>query len=269
MATTRIDPRASRIPVDAIATSNLTLSGAQTVDTVALTPGKLCAALGQSDNKNAVYLVQSGAWVAVDTGIGTGLEVYATGGSANVNAVYGCDTTGAITWGTTTTAFTLKSSASGSAVNASTVTISGAPATPSSAKVNLGTESISAVQYLDVKNPGADLLSIGNLSGSGTSQAIKAFGCFTLANNETKDLTISGGLAGAAVISTGAILATIGIAASTYATTTGGQTYTNFSTTLTTANKLNVNASGGALRFENKTGGSINIVVDFTFFVTA
>jgi hypothetical protein len=121
MATTRIDPRASRIPVDAIATSNLTLSGAQTVDTVALTPGKLCAALGQGDNKNAVYLVQSGAWVAVDTGIGTGLEVYATGGSANVNAVYGCDTTGAITWGTTTTTFT-KKSGSGTAVVASSVT---------------------------------------------------------------------------------------------------------------------------------------------------
>ena len=118
MTTTRIDPRAARIPVHAISTSNLTLSGAQTVDTVALTAGMLCGALGQSNNKSGVYLVQAGAWIPVDPGIGTGLEVYAVGGSANVNAVYGCDTTGAITWGTTSTTFTLKSAGGGNITGA-------------------------------------------------------------------------------------------------------------------------------------------------------
>jgi hypothetical protein len=268
MATIGINPAPVRIRVSAISTSNLTLSGPQTADTVALTAGMLCGALGQSDNKSGVYLVQAGAWLPVNPGFGTGLEVYATGGSANVNAVYGCDTTGAITWGTTSTAFTLKSSASGAAVNASTVTISGAPAASASGKVSLGTESQTSVQYLAINNPTGDIVDIGIISASGTSKVRKAFACYTLANDAVQDIT-NGGYGGVAVISSGTIVATIGIAASTYATTTGGQTYTNFSTTLTTANKLNVNASGGALRFENKTGGSISIVVDFTFFVTA
>lgn len=269
MATIGINPSPVRIRVDAISTSNLTLSGEQTVDSVALTAGMLCGALGQSNSKNGVYMVQAGAaWLPVNPGFGTGLEVYATGGTANVNAVYGCDTTGAIIWGTTSTAFTLKSSASGAAVNASTVTISGAPAASASGKVSLGTESQTSVQYLAIDNPTGDIVDIGIISASGTSKVRKAFACYTLANDAVQDIT-NGGYGGVAVISSGTIVATIGIAASTYATTTGGQTYTNFSTTLTTANKLNVNASGGALRFENKTGGSISIVVDFTFFVTA
>jgi hypothetical protein len=148
------------------------------------------------------------------------------------------------------------------------VTISGAPAASASGKVSLGTESQTSVQYLAINNPTGDIVDIGIISASGTSKVRKAFACYTLANDAVQDIT-NGGYGGVAVISSGTIVATIGIAASTYATTTGGQTYTNFSTTLTTANKLNVNASGGALRFENKTGGSISIVVDFTFFVTA
>lgn len=121
MATIGINPSPVRILVAAISTSNLTLSGPQAADTVSLTAGMLCGALGQSDNKNAVYLVQDGAWLPVSPGFGTGLEVYATGGFANVNAVYGCDTTGAIAWGTTSTTFT-KKSGSGTAVVASSVT---------------------------------------------------------------------------------------------------------------------------------------------------
>lgn len=113
MSTVGISPRGNRVFVAAISTSNLTLSGLQTVDTVELGIGMFCAALGQSDNKNSVYIVQSGAWLPADPGIGPGLEVYAVGGSANVNAVYGCDTTGAITWGTTSTTFTKKSSTGG------------------------------------------------------------------------------------------------------------------------------------------------------------
>lgn len=109
MATIGINASPVRIRVAAISTSNLTLNGPQTADTVSLTAGMLCGALGQSDNKNAVYLVQDGAWIPVNPGFDTGLEVYATGGSANVNAVYGCDTTGAIVWGTTSVTFTKKS----------------------------------------------------------------------------------------------------------------------------------------------------------------
>ena len=71
-----------RIRVAALSTSNLTLSGAQTIDSVACVAGDLVGALGQSNSKNGVYMVQSGAWLAVDPGFGTGLEVYATAGEA-------------------------------------------------------------------------------------------------------------------------------------------------------------------------------------------
>ncbi len=109
MPSARIEPRPVRVLVQAISTSNLTLSGLQTVDGVALPANSLCGALGQSDNKSAVYMVQSGPWIPVNPGMGTGLEVYALAGSSNGLAVYGCDTEGAIVWGTTSTTFTLKS----------------------------------------------------------------------------------------------------------------------------------------------------------------
>ena len=83
------------------------LSGLQTVTGVALVEWDLVACLGQSDNKNAIYVVQDGSWIVANPNVGTGLEVYATAGS-NAGKLYGCDTTGAITWGTTTTSFTLK-----------------------------------------------------------------------------------------------------------------------------------------------------------------
>lgn len=111
MTLTRIEPRPLRVPVMALTTANLTLSGTQTVDGVSCGPGSVVGALGQSDNKSAIYFVPlaGGAWIPVDPGVGRGLEVYALAGSTNGGAVYGCDTAGAITWGTTSTSFTKKS----------------------------------------------------------------------------------------------------------------------------------------------------------------
>lgn len=108
-ATTNLSPRAVRVLCKALSTSNITRSGPQTLDTISLTTGDVACLVGESDNKNGAYLVQASTWKAIDPGIGTGLEMYALSGSANVNAVYGCDTTGAITWGTTTTTWTKKS----------------------------------------------------------------------------------------------------------------------------------------------------------------
>lgn len=115
-ATTGLSPRPVRILCKVIATSNLTLSGAQTVDSVALVAGDVACPVAQSDNKNGAYLVQSGAWKPIDPGLGTGLELYAQRGSSNINKVYGADTGSAITWGTTAVTFTLKTG-SGTAFN--------------------------------------------------------------------------------------------------------------------------------------------------------
>ena len=115
--------------------------------------GLLVGALGQSNGKSAVYVVQSTAWVAVDPGIGTGLEVYALGGSANANALYACTTAGAITWGTTSTTFVRKS-ASGAVFDA---------ANPG----NIGTSTQGTLQAseLDAKTWASDVTQPAALAG--------------------------------------------------------------------------------------------------------
>lgn len=120
-----------------------------------------------------------------------------------------------------------------------------------------------------IRKPSGGRVSIGDLGGASTTQTVIYAASFTLATNETKDFTLLS-QGGSAVIADdgGSIVATIGISR-TATTTTGGLTYANFSTTLTTANKLNVNASGGLLRFENKTAGTLNIAVTFTFWRSA
>lgn len=115
-ATTSLPARPARVFCDALSTTNISRSGPQTVDTIALGVGKIACLTGESDNKNGAFVVGASAWKAVDPGIGTGVELYATAGSANTNAIYGADTTGPIIWGTTNVTFTLKSGA-GAAFN--------------------------------------------------------------------------------------------------------------------------------------------------------
>lgn len=256
MATVGIKASPVRIPVDAISTSNLTLSAPQTVDTVSLTAGMLCGALGQSDNKNAVYLVQDGAWLPVNPGFGTGLEVYATGGSANVNAVYGCDTTGAITWGTTTTTFTLKSSGSGAVLVGTSLTLGGFTTLEGGGLYDgLKIEGTSGAEVTIAPGPSA------------TARVNVTHHPFTLANNGTYNFGVQG--PGHVTISSGTIVGTLGFAADG-TTTLGGLAPTNLTATLTSANKLNVGMfSSGTIQIENKTGGSVSGVATVASFVAA
>lgn len=97
----RIDPRASVIAVDAVATANLTLSGTQTVDGVSLTAGMLCFAKAQSTGgERAIYVVQSSAWNLVNPGFSNGLQILAKGGSSLSGNIYRI--TSNTTWGTDT-----------------------------------------------------------------------------------------------------------------------------------------------------------------------
>lgn len=279
-ATTHVAARAMRLPVKVIATSNLTLSGEQTIDSVAVVSGDLVATVAQSSGKNGPYLVQAGAWKAVDTGVGTGLEVYALLGSSNVNTVYGCDTTGAIVWGTTSTSFTKKSTSgvafdpaapgtiggtTSGIVNASDVYLTTAAASAVAGKLLLN--STASQVALVVTGAGGSRFSLGQDASSATATAAVRLLAITLANDATYDFNNTG-LGGNAVIATDSGTVSATIAFSTAAvTTTGGLTFTNFSTTLGTSSKLNVAASGGKVRFENKTGGSINVVAKITMFV--
>ena len=267
MATVNVSARPMALPVKVISTANLTLSGLQTVDSVAVKADDIVGVTGQVDGKNGAYLVRSGAWIAVDPGVGTGFQMYALFGTANANKAFGCDTTGAIIWGTTVVGFTQRpTGGAASPVLATTLSLSGTPVAAPANSVSLAYAPSFGTQLLAISDVAGNQVQVGTVGGSGTA-AVRKWSCaFTLASNGTKDFSL-GSLGGSAVIASadGSVVATVGLS-TTYVATTGGQTYTNFSTTLTTASKVNVGTTGSAFRVENKTAGSLNLVIDFTLF---
>lgn len=103
-----------KAPVNAATTANLTLSAEQTVDGVALVDGNRVLVKDQSTAaENGIYIVRTGAWDRAPDWDGAGDVVTGTlvfvipGGSTNAKRVYYVSTTGTITVGTTSVAFTL------------------------------------------------------------------------------------------------------------------------------------------------------------------
>jgi phage-related tail fiber protein len=98
-------------PVKAASTANLTLSGEQTVDTVALTDGDRVLAKNQTTGaENGIYLVRTGSWERAPDWDGsddvvTGTLVFCPGGSTNALKLFRVSTSGDITIGTTSVAF--------------------------------------------------------------------------------------------------------------------------------------------------------------------
>lgn len=97
-------------PVRAASTTNITLSGTQTVDGVALIAGDRHAAMGQSTGaNNGIYVVGTGAWVrATDADISSeigGMAFFVQEGTANGNKQFVCTTDDPITLGTTALVF--------------------------------------------------------------------------------------------------------------------------------------------------------------------
>lgn len=278
----RIEPINGLLFVDAASTASLTLSGLQTVDGVSLTAGKLCLAKDQASIQ-AVYMVQSTAWVPVDPGLGFGLQVCVRAGTANAGAIFRCTTSDPIVWGTTATTF-VTSSGSGGAfnplvpgniggttpgiVNATDLYLAMSTGSPVPGRLQLA--STASTASLVIIAGGGSNTSIGQDPSTNTARAAIRTLSITLADNGTYDFNLTSSSGGSAVIAStnGSIVATVGFNGSG-TTTTGGQTYDNFSATLTTPAKLNVGASGGALRFENKTGGPLSIVATITLFIAA
>ncbi len=92
--------------VRAVSTTNITLSGAQTIDGVSVVAGDRVLVAGQSTaSGNGLYIAASGAWSrAGDADASSEFEgqvVYVTEGTANGRANYALTTTGAITVGST------------------------------------------------------------------------------------------------------------------------------------------------------------------------
>jgi hypothetical protein len=90
------------------ATSNITLSGTQTIDGVAVVAGDRVLCVGQTTaSQNGVYVVAAGAWSRAADTIATGDEWQVTAGTSFPNtATFRVRTTGTITVGTTALSIT-------------------------------------------------------------------------------------------------------------------------------------------------------------------
>ncbi len=283
-ATTSMPARPVRILCDALSTTNITRSGPQTLDVVALVAGKVACVVGESDNKNGAYIVQASTWKAVDPGLGTGLELYALAGSANANKVYGADTTGAVIWGTTSVTFTLKSS-TGSAFNpaapgpiggttpaaitsttdttANGVLITSAGSTPTTTSGQVAIGSMPDSSGVIIKNQYGGVYQVGNIATTATANVRQDVRPFTLANDATFDYAPSSGGTMLVVVPGASTcpMAHIGFAANGVTTLNGVTPAGGITLTLGNATTLNIAASGGNVRFENKTGVSITVLM--------
>jgi hypothetical protein len=111
--TSRIGDIAIKAPCKAASTGNLTLSGEQTVDGVALVTGDRCLVKNQTAGaNNGIYVVDTGTWTRstdfdgpYDIATGT-LVLVIAGGAVNGNTMWEVTATGAITIGTTSIVFT-------------------------------------------------------------------------------------------------------------------------------------------------------------------
>lgn len=148
----RIEPTDGFLFVDAASTGSLTLSGLQTVDGVALSAGKLCLAKNQG-SVQAVYMVQSTAWIPVDPGIGFGLQVLVRGGS-QAGAIFRCTTSDPVAWGTTATTFVSAAPPGGAAFD---------PANPGN--IGTGTQGTLQATEIDAKTYASDTTLPGLLAG--------------------------------------------------------------------------------------------------------
>lgn len=276
MALTRIDPRPVRVAVKAVSTSTLTLSGPQTVDGVSCVAGDLVGALGQSDNKSAVYMVQSGSWIAVDPLVGMGLEVFAVGGG-NAGKLYACTTANPITWGTTSTAFVLKAAA-GAAFDPASPGPIGAT-TPSSVRVTMlsidgGNLPDPEAGYVNVfadadgttesRRFGATggIYSVRGIGQAASAQSRMSVGTVSLADDAFVDIQIDAGGHGTvtAIGATSSASGSFSFAANG-ATTTNGVTYTLFDTADTDTKLCAYTGGAGVLRIKNRLGSTQKILI--------
>jgi parallel beta-helix repeat protein len=99
--------QAVKAPCRAATTANITLSGQQTIDGVAVVEGDRVLVKNQSTaSENGIYTVSTGPWTRPRDFDGsydvvTGTRVYVTGGSLSANIEYCISTTGEIVIGTT------------------------------------------------------------------------------------------------------------------------------------------------------------------------
>lgn len=105
--------QAYKAPVVAATTANITLSGAQTIDTVSVVADDRVLVKNQTDTTaNGIYVASTGTWSRAEDCDGTGdlitgTMVFIVGGSTNLKKFYYCATANTVDIGTDTITWTL------------------------------------------------------------------------------------------------------------------------------------------------------------------
>lgn len=267
------------ITCDVVSTGNITLSGLQTIDSVAVTAGMVVLAAGQSSAPaRGPYIVRAGAWDRI-TSLVTGQQFYIASGTTNATSLYELQTAQPITIGTTALTF---GKISGGAAQAGSFTTVDATGTGTFANVTVNNSGVAVPSAtnlctslsgkgLGIVCGNGNTVGVLNTAASGTSAASLDVFTLSLANNATFDY--APGLGGSMLVSvpgaTSCPMAHVGFAANGATTLNGVTPAGGISLTLDNATTLNIYASGGNVRFQNKVGSTISVLVSATKFINA
>lgn len=273
-----------------------TLSGLSARNGVTPVDGDLMLATAQTDQtQNGPYIARSGAWdrvISVQTA-----QLYYVSSGTDAGTTWQMRTAGitpasfnSSTGACGTNLSVVKAASSGSVFNpaspgaiggttpaAGTFTnlvLTGAAPTLSAGQSGIGRASIlggSVAAGIAAVNQNGGAAGLLTSASTATASAYLDLRPFSLANNATLDYPPENGGVMLVVVpgASSAPQAVIGFAANGAVTLNGVTPAGGISLTLDNANTLNVYASGGNVRFQNKVGSTINVLVVAAKFLNA
>jgi phage-related tail fiber protein len=198
-------------------TANITLSGTQTVDGIALAANDRVLVKNQTTaSQNGIYVVATGTWTrATDANsnalVTSGLYTFVEEGSAGAGSGWVLTTTNPISLGTTNLSFTQ--------FNGIASLTAGAGLTKTGNTVDIGTVSSARIV---VNADNIDLATTGVTAGVGYNNfSVDAYGRITTASIQSyllanQNITLSGDISGSGTTAITATLANSGVTAGTY-----------------------------------------------------
>lgn len=268
--------------------ANDTLSGLGARNGVTPVAGDIMLATAQTDQTaNGPYIARSGAWDRV-VSVQTAQLYYVSSGTdagvtwqlrtAGITPASFDSTTGAC--GTNLSLVSIASAGGTSGPVTATVgtfgniVLTGAAPTLSAGQSGIGRASIlggSVAAGIAAVNQNGGAAGLLTSASTATASAYLDLRPFSLANNATLDYPPENGGVMLVVVpgASSAPQAVIGFAANGSVTLNGVTPAGGISLTLDNANTLNVYASGGNVRFQNKVGSTINVLVVAAKFLNA
>ncbi len=284
-------------PCDLVATASLTLSGLQTIDSVAATDGMivLCTAqngmdLSPDPTLNGPYIVRVGAWDKI-TSLASGQQFYIRLGTVGAKTMYQLQSVEPFSAGYT---FAKISSGTANSFNPASpgpiggttpstgtfisvqtndtsefpnVTLDNSGSPPGTGKTNICT--YSSGKGLGIVTGTGNAVALANTATDGTSSTSIDVFTFSLTNNSTYDYAPGNGGTMLVAIpgASSCPMAHVGFAANGATTLNGVTPAGGISLTTDNATTLNIYASGGNVRFQNKVGSTISVLVQAVHLV--